>query len=124
MIEQDYIDDWEQANRENQNEDYLIDIGNQSFQFQMSKIADIYYGALDEAFEAGIINEVVRDTGREKIKDSFTMESGVFWMMEFIDTGLLGVILATVIYLVKKTTTLCHDVEKLKKWLLPKLIHL
>ena len=37
-------------------------------------------------------------------------------MMEFIDTGLLGVILATVIYLVKKTTTLCHDVEKLKKW--------
>ena len=78
MIEQDYIDDWEQANRENQNEDYLIDIGNQSFQFQISKIADIYYGALDEAFEAGIINEVVRDTGREKIKDSFTMESGVF----------------------------------------------
>jgi len=36
-------------------------------------------------------------------------------MMEFIDTGLLGVILTTVIYLVKKTTTLCHDVEKLKK---------
>jgi len=36
-------------------------------------------------------------------------------MMEFLDTGLLGVILATVIYLVRKTTILCHDVEKLKK---------
>ena len=35
--------------------------------------------------------------------------------MDFLDTGLLGVILATMIYLVKKTTTLCHDVEKLKK---------
>ena len=39
-------------------------------------------------------------------------------MMEFLDTGLLGVILATVIYLVRKTTILCHDVEKLKKWVL------
>ena len=38
-------------------------------------------------------------------------------MIEVIDTGLLGVILVTVIYLVKKTTTLCHDVEKLKQWL-------
>tara|TARA_R100001132_G_C3206599_1_gene51466 strand:+ start:245 stop:355 length:111 start_codon:yes stop_codon:yes gene_type:complete len=36
-------------------------------------------------------------------------------MIEIIDTGLLGVILATVIYLVKKTSTLCHDVEDLKK---------
>tara|TARA_R110000751_G_scaffold122494_4_gene223134 strand:+ start:576 stop:689 length:114 start_codon:yes stop_codon:yes gene_type:complete len=35
-------------------------------------------------------------------------------MIEIIDTGLLGVILATVIYLVKKTSTLCHDVENLK----------
>jgi len=35
-------------------------------------------------------------------------------MIEIIDTGLLGVILVTVIYLVKKTTTLCHDMEKLK----------
>jgi len=35
--------------------------------------------------------------------------------MEYVDTGLLGVILATVIYLIKKTTTLCHDVEALKK---------
>ena len=35
--------------------------------------------------------------------------------MEIVDTGLLGVILATVIYLVKKTNTLCHDVENLKK---------
>ena len=36
-------------------------------------------------------------------------------MIEIIDTSLLGVILATVIYLVRKTTILCHDVEKLKK---------
>ncbi len=36
-------------------------------------------------------------------------------MMDLVNTGLLGVILATIIYLVKKTTTLCHDVEKLKK---------
>ena len=36
-------------------------------------------------------------------------------MIEIVDTGLLGVILATVIYLVKKTSTLCHDIEKLKK---------
>jgi len=36
-------------------------------------------------------------------------------LIEALDTGLLGVILATVIYLVKKTNTLCHDVEKLKK---------
>jgi len=35
-------------------------------------------------------------------------------MIEAIDTGLLGVILITVIYLVKKTTNLCHDIEKLK----------
>jgi len=36
-------------------------------------------------------------------------------MIEYVDTGLLGVILATVIFLVRKTTTLCHDVEGLKK---------
>jgi len=36
-------------------------------------------------------------------------------MMEYLDTGLLGVILATTFYLVRKVTTLCHDVEKLKK---------
>jgi len=36
-------------------------------------------------------------------------------MIDIVNTGILGVILATVIYLVKKTTTLCHDVEKLKK---------
>jgi len=36
-------------------------------------------------------------------------------MIEYLDTGLLGVILGTVIYLVRKTTTLCHDVEALKK---------
>ena len=36
-------------------------------------------------------------------------------MIEFLDTGLLGIILGTVIYLVRKTTTLCHDVEALKK---------
>ena len=36
-------------------------------------------------------------------------------MIEIVDTGLLGVILATVIYLVIKTSTLCHDIEKLKK---------
>jgi len=36
-------------------------------------------------------------------------------VIEYVDTGLLGVILATVIYLIKKTTTLCHDVESLKK---------
>jgi len=35
-------------------------------------------------------------------------------MIEVIDTGLLAVILVTVFYLVKKTTTLCHDIEKLK----------
>jgi len=36
-------------------------------------------------------------------------------MIEYLDTGLLGIILGTVIYLVRKTTTLCHDVEALKK---------
>ena len=36
-------------------------------------------------------------------------------MIEYVDTGLLGVILATVIFLVRRTTTLCHDVEGLKK---------
>lgn len=36
-------------------------------------------------------------------------------MIEILNTGILGVILATVIYLVKKTSTLCHDVERLKK---------
>jgi len=36
-------------------------------------------------------------------------------MIDILNTGILGVILATVIYLVKKTSTLCHDVERLKK---------
>jgi len=36
-------------------------------------------------------------------------------MIEAIDTGLLGVILGTLIYCVKKITTLCHDIEKLKQ---------
>ena len=36
-------------------------------------------------------------------------------MIEYLDTGLLGIILGTVIYLVRKTTALCHDVEALKK---------
>jgi len=36
-------------------------------------------------------------------------------MMEYVDTAMLVFILSTVIYLVKKTTTLCHDVENLKK---------
>jgi hypothetical protein len=35
--------------------------------------------------------------------------------MEYVDTAMLVFILSTVIYLVKKTTTLCHDVENLKK---------
>ena len=36
-------------------------------------------------------------------------------MMEYVDTAMLVFILSTVIYLVKKTTVLCHDIEKLKK---------
>ncbi len=36
-------------------------------------------------------------------------------MMEYVDTAMLVFILSTVIYLVKKTTVLCHDVENLKK---------
>jgi hypothetical protein len=36
-------------------------------------------------------------------------------MIEYIDTAMLVFILSTVIYLVKKTTTLCHDVEVLQK---------
>ena len=36
-------------------------------------------------------------------------------MIEYVDTALGGIILGTVIYLVRKTTTLCHDVEALKK---------
>ena len=35
--------------------------------------------------------------------------------LEDVDTALGGIILGTVIYLVRKTTTLCHDVEALKK---------
>ena len=39
------------------------------------------------------------------------------WMIEYLDTAMLVFVLSTLIYLVKKTTTLCHDVEQLKKWL-------
>ena len=35
--------------------------------------------------------------------------------MEYIDTAMLVFILSTVIFLVKKTTTLCNDVESLQK---------
>lgn len=35
--------------------------------------------------------------------------------MEYIDTAMLVFILSTVIFLVKKTTNLCHDVESLQK---------
>jgi len=36
--------------------------------------------------------------------------------MEFaiVDTAMLVFILSSIIYLIKKTTTLCHDVENLK----------
>ena len=36
-------------------------------------------------------------------------------MIEYLDTTMLIFILSTVIYLVKKTSTLCHDVEDLQK---------
>jgi hypothetical protein len=36
-------------------------------------------------------------------------------MIEYIDTAMLVFILSIIIFLVKKTTTLCHDVEALKK---------
>ena len=36
-------------------------------------------------------------------------------MIEYLDTAMLVFVLSTLIYLVKKTTTLCHDVEGLKK---------
>ena len=36
-------------------------------------------------------------------------------MIEYVDTALGGIILGTVIYLVRKTTALCHDIEDLKK---------
>ena len=35
-------------------------------------------------------------------------------MIEYVDTAMLVFILSTIIFLVKKTTTLCHDVEALK----------
>ena len=36
-------------------------------------------------------------------------------MIEYLDSTMLVFILGTMIYLVKKTNTLCHDIEKLKK---------
>jgi len=36
-------------------------------------------------------------------------------MIEYLDTAMLVFVLSTLIYLVKKTTTLCHDIEQLKK---------
>tara|TARA_Y100000034_G_scaffold130309_1_gene188376 strand:- start:429 stop:581 length:153 start_codon:yes stop_codon:yes gene_type:complete len=36
-------------------------------------------------------------------------------MIEYLDTTMLIFILSTVIYLVKKTSNLCHDVEDLQK---------
>ena len=36
-------------------------------------------------------------------------------MIEYVDSVMLVFILSTVIFLVKKTTTLCHDVEALEK---------
>ena len=35
--------------------------------------------------------------------------------MEYVDTAMLVFILSTVIYLVKKTTVLFHDVDNFKK---------
>jgi len=35
-------------------------------------------------------------------------------MMEYLDTTMLVFILSSIIYLIRKTTILCHDVEKLK----------
>lgn len=36
-------------------------------------------------------------------------------MIEVFDTAMLVFILSSIVYLIKKTTTLCHDVEALKK---------
>ena len=35
-------------------------------------------------------------------------------MIELVDTTMLVFILSSIIYLIRKTTTLCHDVENLK----------
>jgi len=35
-------------------------------------------------------------------------------MIEVLDSAMLIFILSSMIYLIKKTTTLCHDVENLK----------
>jgi len=34
--------------------------------------------------------------------------------MEYFDTAMLVFILSSIVYLIRKTTTLCHDVEGLK----------
>ena len=40
------------------------------------------------------------------------------WLIEYLDTTMLVFVLSSIIYLIRKTTILCHDVEKLKKeWL-------
>jgi len=36
-------------------------------------------------------------------------------MIEYLDTAMLVFVLSTLVYLVKKTTILCHDIEQLKK---------
>ncbi len=35
--------------------------------------------------------------------------------MEYVDTAMLVFVISTLMYLVRKTTKLCHDVDDLKK---------